>query len=329
MQVILGLDQGSTKTHAVVSDRSGHLLALGQAEGSLHTQQGMEDALLRMREAAQRALDAAGTGWPQVAAISGGLTGIDYPYEQELLTRTLREHFGVDRVYVHNDCIGALWGGVFAGPAVVCCAGTGLNLGGVNRQGDCLQLGNYANGPYQGASTIGQDALQAVFDAHIQKEQPTLLTRLFLNRLGCAGVDELLLRRYRKDAVAVPALCPLVFEAAGEGDAVAERILTACAHHWAKFCVSVMRLLGIDPAAPVRVVLSGSVFKGKPDIPRRRMEAALAETAPGARVEQARFEPVVGGAVMGLFHVGIGEWQQNVTRSAEKLGLLRDWGDGI
>ena len=325
MEVILGLDQGSTKTHAVVSDRHGNLLALGHAQGSLHTEQGMEDALLRMREAAQRALDAAGVGWPEVAAISGGLTGIDYPYEQELLTRTLQEHFGVGPVYVDNDCIGALWGGVFAGPAVVCCAGTGLNVGGVNRQGDCLQLGNWANGPYQGSSAIGQDALQAVFDAHICKEPPTLLTRLFLDRLGFADVDALLLHRYRKDDVNVPALCPLVFEAADRGDAVAEEILAHCAQHWAKFCVSVMHLLQMDPATPVRVVLSGSVFKGKPGIPRRRMEAVLAELAPGAQVEQARYEPIVGGAVMGLFHLGTGEWQQNVARSAEKLGLLRDW----
>ena len=328
MEVILGLDQGSTKTHAVVSDRSGNLLASGQAGGSLHTQRGMKDALLRMREACQRALDAAGAGWPQVAAISGGITGIDYPFERELLSRTLQEYFGVGRVYVHNDCIAALWGGVFCGPAVVCCAGTGLNLGGVNRRGDCLQLGNYANGPFQGASAIGQAALQAVFDAHIYKERSTLLARLLLDRLGCADVDELLLRRYRKGDVAVSALCPLVFEAAGKGDAAAALILTECAQHWAKLCVSVMRLLEIDPAAPVRVVLSGSVFKGKPGIPRRRMEAVLAQVAAGARVEQARYEPIVGGAVMGLFHLGVGEWQKNVAHSAEKLGLLRDWGEG-
>jgi len=326
VQIILGLDQGFTKTHAIVCDLAGNLLALGQAEGSLHTQRGMEEALLRMRQAAQKALDAAGAGWPQVAAISGGITGIDYPYEQELLTRTLGEHFGVGQVYVHNDCIGALWGGVFAGPAVVCCAGTGLNLGGVNQRGDCFQLGNYANGPYQGASSIGQSALQAVFDARIHKEPPTQLTGLFLDRLGYADVDELLLRRYRKGQVVVQELCPLVFEAAAQGDAIAEGILTEHAHHWAKLSVSVMRLLDIDLAAPVRVLLSGSVFKGKPGIPRQRIEAMLADMAPGAKVEQARYEPIVGGAVMGLFHLGINDWQNNVTRTAEKLGLVRDWG---
>jgi len=326
LKVILGLDQGFTKTHAIVSDLAGNLLALGQAQGSLHTQRGIEEALLRMRQAAQRALDAAGIGWPQVLAVSGGITGIDYPYEKELLTRELQKHFGVDQVNVHNDSIGALWGGVFAGPAVVCCAGTGLGVGGADGDGQCLALGNYANGPHQGATSIGQSALQAVFDAHIYKEPPTLLTRIFLDHLGYADVDELLLHRYRKGDMVVAELCPLVFEAAGQGDAAARGILTERAENWSKSCVSVMRLLNIDPTAPVRVILSGSVFKGRPGIPRQRMEAVLAGMAPGATVEQARYEPIVGGAVMGLFYLGVGDWRHNVVRSAEKLGLLRDWG---
>ena len=330
MQVMIGLDQGSTKTHAVAADLSGNLMALGQADGSLHTCQGMDDALLRMREASQRALGAAGAGWPDVVAISGGLTGIDYPYEQALLTRALQTHFGVESVFVHNDCIAALWGGVFAGPAVVCCAGTGLNLGGVSAGGDCAQLGNYANGPFHGAGSIGQDALQAVFDAHIFKEPPTMLTQMILARLGYGGVDELLMHRYRMKDVAVPALCPLVFEAAAQGDAAAARILAGCGDSWAKLCASVMRLLRIDPAAPVRVVLSGGVFKGKPGIPRQRMETMLSSgVAPGAKVEQARYEPIVGGAVMGLFRLGTGQWQKNVERSAERLGLLRCAGEGL
>lgn len=323
MRVLIGLDQGSTKTHAVVSDLNGHLLALGHAPGSLHTKKGMPDALLRMREAAESALKGAGANWADVVALSGGLTGIDYPFEQVLLTETLREHFGIEKVYVHNDCIGALWGGTFGGPAIVCCAGTGLNLGGVNAEGELYQLGNYANGIYQGASSIGQHGLQAVFDARIRKGPGTRLTELFLTALGLPDVDELLVQRYRKDGVRVATLCPLVFEAAGQGDAVAIRILEECGQNWAEFLLSVLYMLRIDPAKPVRAILSGSVFKGKPEIPRARIEAVLSEKAPGAVIADARYEPIVGGAVMGLFWLGEGNWQENIARSAETLGLLR------
>lgn len=323
MRLILGLDQGSTKTHAVVADMEGNLLALGTALGSLHTTRGMEDALLRMRQAAEQALDKAAAQWGDIACISGGLTGIDYPYEQVLLTDTLRQQFGVQEVYVHNDCIGALWGGTFSGPAVVCCAGTGLNLGGVNADGRIVQLGNYANGIYQGGGSIAQNGLQAVFDAHIAKGKATMLRELFLRHLGFQDVDELLIHRYRKGDVRVPTLCPLVFDAAGRGDEVARRILTDCAQNWAEFALSVMYLLGIDRQEKVRVVLSGSVFKGKPDIPKQHMRHVLAGAAPNAYIVDARYEPVVGGAVMGLWHKGQGEWQRDIERSACALGLLR------
>lgn len=323
MSLLLGFDQGSTKTHAVVSDFKGRLLAFGTAAGSLHTMRGMEDALRQLRSAAEGALKGCGAAWQDIGMISGGITGIDYPFEQELLTRTLREHFGVQDVVVHNDCIGALWGGTFEGPAVVCCAGTGLNLGGINASGEVRQLGNYANGIYQGGGSIGQNALQAVFDAHIRKAPPTILRDMFLRKFSCADVDELLVARYRQKKVHPPSLCPLVFQAAGDGDQVALRILTECAQNWAEFVLSLMYLLGIRRQEPVRVILSGGVFKGKPDIPRQHITQVLSAALPRAEVVLARFEPVVGGAVMGLRVRGQDNWQDNVERSAVGLGLLR------
>lgn len=322
-RVIVGLDQGSTKTHAVVATLEGELLALGHAPGSLHTVKGMDDALLRMREAAEQALAEAGAGWADVVAMSGGLTGIDYPYEQTLLTETLRSHFGVEKIYVHNDCIGALWGGTFSGPAVVCCAGTGLNLGGVNAAGELYQLGNYANGIYQGAGSIGQQALQAVFDAHIHKEPQTALTEAILQKLDIPTVDDLLLRRYRKNDIRVASLCPLVFDTAAAGDTLAREMLEAFGEHWARLILAVMYMLRIPETGLVRVILSGSVFKGRPGIPRQRIAEVLQKRLPAVEIVDARYEPVVGGAVMGLFWLGEGEWKENIGRSAARLGLLR------
>ena len=323
MRLIVGLDQGSTKTNAAVCDTYGNIVACGSAPGSLHTQLGMEDALLRMRQAAEMALSSANAGWRDVICLSGGLTGIDYPYEQALLTGALKDEFGISDVFVHNDCIGALWGGTFEAPAVVCCAGTGLNLGGVNLEGEILQLGNYANGNYQGAGAIGQAALQAVFDAHILKSRSTALSDMILRATGAKDIDELLLMRYRKDAVDVPALCPLVFDAAGRKDAVARDILSEFGDNWAGFILSVMKLLKMKSDEKARIVLSGSVFKGEPGIPKRRIEAILAKEAPNAYAVQARYEPVVGGCVMGLFYKGEGHWQKNIEHSAVALKLLR------
>ena len=78
----------------------------------------------------------------------------------------------------------------------------------------------------------------------------------------------------------------------------------------------------------VGVVLSGSVFKGRPAIPQQVIAKILAEHAPKAVMLEAVYEPVVGAAAMGLQHIGEEGWKQRLAESAQKLKLLRGRKDG-
>ena len=324
MDLLLGLDQGGTKTHALVCDLQGNALALGSAPGCLHTVNGMQAALQCMGDAADMALQKIGAARRDIRYVSGGLTGIDYPYEQVLLTDELTRYFDARGVYVHNDCIGALYGGTFDVPSAVCCVGTGLNVGGANKEGEVFQFGNYSNGPYGGGGTIGQQALQHVFDAHIGKCPPTMMTRMFLDHTGCTDVDDLLLHRYRKHDVSPSKLCPLVFEAAGKGDQAAADILLRHAESWAELTLCMAEQLDVHGDTGVTIVLSGSVFKGRPAIHIERIAQIISGRLPGAVIVPARYEPVVGGAVMGLQHAGNPGWQDRMRKTAEALGLTRE-----
>ena len=325
MHLLLGLDQGSTKTHAVITELTGRVLGVGAAPGSLHTTRGMEDALLRIGQACDQAISQAGYTRADIAYISGGIAGIDYPYEVDLLSEALGNYFCIpkDNIFVNNDCVGALWGGSFEIPSVVCCVGTGLAVGGTDEHGQVHVFGNYCNGPFQGGSSIGQAGLQAVFDAHIGKEPQTSLTDKMLRFTGARDIDELLLLRYRKKTVSPSPLCPLVFEAAAEGDAVSISILTEFARHWGRFIVAMIKTMGLSRDAHVSVVLSGSVFKSSSDIPRKVIDAIVREAAPNAILLDGRYEPVIGGAAMGLQIVGVQGWREQLSISAESFGMQR------
>lgn len=325
MSLLLGLDQGSTKTHAIIVTRSGEILGAGSAPGSLHTVYGMDDALGRMHEACMQALSNTGHTLADIEWASGGITGIDYPYEEALLQSAISTHFGLrtDNVFVNNDCMGALWGGTFHAPAVVCCVGTGLAVGGADAVGHAHVFGNYCNGYYQGGSSIGQDALQHVFDASIGLGLQTSLTQRILSYTHAKDVDELLFLRYRKKSVNPSELCPLVFEAAGDGDTVAISILETFAQHWGKITLCMIDALGLTRSTPVEVILSGSVFKGTPAIPYRVIRHLLLNHVPNATLREAVYEPVVGGAAMGLFQIGQGDWRKSLATSADKLHLRR------
>lgn len=286
----------------------------------------MDAALGRMHEACAQALSNAGHAFADIEWASGGITGIDYPYEEALLQSAISAHFGLrpENVFVNNDCMGALWGGTFHAPAVVCCVGTGLAVGGADEAGHAHIFGNYCNGYYQGGSSIGQDALQHVFDAAIGLRTPTSLTQKFLAFAHAKDVDELLLLRYRKKTVEPSRLCPLVFEAAGEGDAVAISILETFARRWGEITLCMIDALGLSRSAPIEVILSGSVFKGVPAIPYRVIRNLFRVHAPNAVLREAIYEPVIGGAAMGLFQIGQGDWRTALAASADRLHLRRN-----
>ncbi len=324
MPYILGLDQGSTKTHAAVTTLQGEILSVGMAGGACHTISGMEKAMAMIREATDQALFAAGLNLSDIAVVSGGISGIDYPGEKAQVTKALQQTLGIRNVQVDNDCIGALWGGTFARPALVCCAGTGLNVGGVGENGRILQLNNYCAGEYQGGNAIGFAAMRAVYDQRIGVGAPTLLTEIFLAHTGMADVDSLQHRCHRVRDIRYSKLCPLVFEAAAMGDAVAAEILWKMGIGWGEYVAAAARELGIAHETNIPVVCSGSVFKGSPHIPREAMQTVFAKKLPGASLVEARYEPVVGGVVMGLYAIGAKDWEHNLAQSAKKLGLLRN-----
>jgi N-acetylglucosamine kinase-like BadF-type ATPase len=76
MEYVLGIDQGSTKTHAALCDQAGHILGVGQVFGACHSLDGMEPAMTAVRSAAEAALYHAGVRAQDVALLFGGLSGL-------------------------------------------------------------------------------------------------------------------------------------------------------------------------------------------------------------------------------------------------------------
>ena len=56
MKYILGIDQGSSKTHVIIGDETGHILGLGTGCGACHQVHGLEYAMNAVKEAAEAGL---------------------------------------------------------------------------------------------------------------------------------------------------------------------------------------------------------------------------------------------------------------------------------
>jgi len=77
----------------------------------------------------------------------------------------------------------------------------------------------------------------------------------------------------------------------------------------------------------VEIVLSGGVFKTTDRLLRDTLLADVRREAPLARLVEARYEPVVGAALLGLERLGADTgteaFRRRLDESARALGLLR------
>ena len=330
MKYVLGIDQGGTKTHALVADEAGHILGVGCGAGGCHSVDGMDRAMDGVRTAVFRALAQAGINAGNIEAVAAGMTGADWPEEPALLRDALSETLAISpgRIRVVNDCIIALRAGTSNPMGAVLCAGTGLNCAVRDGRGGEFVFGYYIPDEDQGGEALAERALRAVFDAHTGMGPATALTRRCLEALGCDTVDALLRKKVegglgREARNRIP---PIVGEEAQSGDAVSAELLTRLGRDMAAYVAAGIRKLGLE-AAPVEVVLSGSVFKCEAPMLIRSVTETVLATAPGARIIDSTLEPAVGALLLALDDLGTGcttDIQRHIERDAQRFNMVRN-----
>ncbi|RPI81764.1 MAG: hypothetical protein EHM41_19935, partial [Chloroflexi bacterium] len=303
---ILGIDQGSTHTRAVICDSAGVILGLGKTFGACHSIDGMERAMKAVAEAAQMAREAAKVDSNQIELLFGGLTGADWRDEYDLLTENLEMLQLANQVRVVNDSIIALRGGTQASYGAILIAGTGANCAILSPSGESYIYHYYVDDYLQGGTGLGRSALWTIYRAETGREVQTKLTEAVLEALEFASVDELLRaqaeRRLPHDRV--KELAPLIFRLAKEGDFAAQKIIRAFGVGLAELVTAGFRRFSMREI-DVEVVLSGSIFKGPGTLLQDTIQAEIQRDAPHARLVNSRYEPVVGAMILGLEACGV------------------------
>ena len=309
MSLVLGVDAGATKTAALVADERGNILGRGLAGPANHQTAGLEPAMAELRCACEEALAHSGASPPVDAGVYG-LAGADLPVDFALLNPAV-EGMGFARtVQVRNDTMVALRSGLKRswGVAVVC--GTGFNSGGIGPDGHEVQLPGLGalSGDWGGGGDIAQEIIRLISRAHDGRGRPTALTEMVLTALGFASVEELITRLYQSQFEYYPgefdqrrlmAVVPLAFEAAYNGDQVAQDLLVRVGIEVGITATSIIRRLGLE-TTDVEVVLAGSVFKGRGPLLMDTVTQVVHRAVPRARPVIPEFEPVVGAVLLAL-----------------------------
>ncbi|MBQ7885259.1 MAG: hypothetical protein IJ313_00030 [Clostridia bacterium] len=329
MKYVLGLDQGGSKTHAVVADMEGNILGIGCGAGACHSVIGLEAASAAIYDASMQAISAAGLTTAQIDVVAAGLTGVDWPHETQLLTSAVSDtlHIPQEKIVVVNDCLIALRAGTSKPSGCILCAGSGLNCAVRHPDGREYTFGFYIEDGCQGGSALGMRTLQAVFDAEAGLCAKTALTEKVLRFMECNTVDEMLFRHVTTGLGAdrILRLPPILEEAALEGDMVAKEILRVFARDIARYVVVGLKRFDML-ALNMEVVLSGSIFKCRASELIDTVTDVILTNAPNAVILESIYEPVIGAMLLALDHIDGTDGaliQEHIERDAKRFHMVR------
>jgi len=321
MRYFLGIDVGSSKTHALIANEEGMCIGFGKAGGGNHQGTGYEMLTNVLQKSVQGASQMSGIAKDQIAGAGFGVAGYDFPSEREDHLHAIAPLGLSCPVEIANDGTNGLISGTSHGVGVNVTAGSGNNCRGRGKNGkEGRIVGNgVIFGEYGGAIEIVYRALQFVNYAWIKRTQPTKLTQIFLEATGAKDEEDLMEGLSHNHYHLFPSIAVKVTNAAREGDHAALEVIRWSGEELGWLAVSVARQIEMENEE-VEIVQSGSVFEAG-DLIIQPMQEIVMKYLPKAKLIRLDGPPVVGPLMLGMQMAGIDPYpmRQKLIDTAKEL----------
>lgn len=220
---MIAVDGGGTKTEFLLFNSDGDIVRRNVLPGTNPNMIGVEETISILREGIDEMLATR----PNVKSVFVGSAGFSTG-NGEQVEKALRTIYPELRIQCESDMYNAVISVVEEGPCIASICGTGgvvltYDKGKINRVG-----GGYG-GLFEKSGSgynIGKDAICTALEERDGFGEKSLITKLVEEKIG-GPVFQRIHEIYGQKSVYgyMASFAPLVFEAYGQGDAVAERIL--------------------------------------------------------------------------------------------------------
>jgi N-acetylglucosamine kinase-like BadF-type ATPase len=320
----LGFDGGGTNLRGCLLDGTGEVLAVASHPPAsfpkLKERIGEPVAALARDLQARAALPAA----PATAAALCS-TGVGRPAEREIVQRALHEKNIAETIIAESDFLAAHAGAFGGGPGIIVNAGTGVFGFGRTASGESIRVGGwgYLLGDEGSGFALAQAALIAALKDWDGRGDKTALRQSFERHFNVASIDLVISKIYSSDfdRGKFAELAPLVFEAADQGDAIANEIVRRSGRELGNLAVAAIKRGKWN--FPISLALIGNLFRRR-DLLLPAFWEALEEKQ--FDLIEPRFEPVVGAALLAIMAAGISltdDFLKNVDRSWHVTQAIR------
>ena len=320
---LLGVDTGGTYSRTIVLDAELELLGTGISGPGNFRVAGVDGARTNVEESIAEALTEAGID--DTARLVGGfgMGSLDTDADYAVIEGFLDEIPIVDEKYIENDVVISHYAMTAGEPGVTVVAGTGAMGYGHNEAGEHHRTSGW--GWLIGDEGSGFDAarrgLEAATKAYDGRGEPTELVEAAREHFEIDAFEELFTAVYDdlEHPKRISSFAKPVAEAAGEGDAVASRIVEEAAEELVSAAVAIVDELAIEP--PVGVGCVGSFGTSAVVFPafETKLRAAISDVSLLEPVDN----PAIGGIVMVCEELDIPFGHEDVSRLDREITARR------
>ncbi len=320
MAYILGVDGGNTKTDYFLFDSDANFIDFYRGGTCSHEalKDSFEGSYRVMKSVLDEFLGRNNITPADIQASVYGLAGVDTPNQKQKLEEVITR-LGFSNFRVVNDSFLGIKAGTPNGVGVCSINGTGTSSGGIDEEGNYLQVGGIGaiSGDEAGGYHLSRQAVRACFDESYRFGKPTSLTPIVYNLLGVTDkyyLMEKISDYYLTRKVDYTTLTIACFEEANKGDEVAIEILKKTAENLARSAGGVV--VNLKFLDPVQIVLAGSVWvKGSCPIMVEEFKKLInAFTKRNCEINVLTVPPATG-AIIWAQELYLGKFPDLVTRN--------------
>jgi glucosamine kinase len=304
--IVIGIDGGGSKTHAMVADETGRTIAETVGPGSAVRPGQAEQSANVIADVVRDALASCDMTHVTPRALCVGVAGAGRETERQELWQALVGRDLATELVIHSDYSIALDDAFGDGPGILMISGTGSVAFGRGPAGATARCGGW--GPVAGdegsGAWIGRRALSVVTAAADGREPETALTGAILTAAQVNETTDLIAWSANATPGTLATLAPVVLSVAEQGDLRANALVTLAVEELVLHIRSLARQLFGDERAALPVAFSGGMLSRGGTL-RKRLEHRLKSAAPGAQIHA---EPVIAarGAVRAALRI-VGE----------------------
>ena len=311
--IVLGMDIGGTKTHAILGNTKGELLGQGFSTAANINFVTLQQAEGAFTEAIGTAKKEAGIEQLQTEVAVIGIEPSPEPLHPVL------NKLAKPKKIIHKkegEC--SLVGGLGEHVGLSLIAGTGSVGWGRNKDGKTHMTSCWGTiGDEGSAYDLARRGVNAAFWAADGRGPKTVLVDKLLEKFQVEDMRDVCTPIYQNEDIRknFSSLSRMVMQSALEGDAVAREIVEEGAKQIAIFLTACAEQLGMQNDQYKIAATGGLVSKGGWYFDL--IQAALRQKHPGATLVQPEFEPGVGAVLLALKELGV-RWDKTLIENMEK-----------